>query len=112
MTFHTITPSCLKARSFECFQKLIYAVTLEYPMDIQIMKLIKNIKFDSYRWFDEWLYINDKESRPADFQPKIITPAFVRQAILSGLENGWDIQKKSGLFRLKYTNGNFEVINL
>jgi hypothetical protein len=62
-----------------------------------------------FGWFDELLYVNDKENRPVDFEPKALTPAFVRQAVLFALSQGWDIQKKIGVLQLKYNNGRFEI---
>lgn len=65
-----------------------------------------------FGWYDVWLYVNDKENRPPDFQPETITPAFVRQAILFALNHGWEIQIGAGLMNLKYREGVFEVEKL
>jgi hypothetical protein len=62
-----------------------------------------------FGWYDEWLYVNDKENRPPDFEPQTVTPSFVRQAILYALDHKWGIKKKTGLMQLKYNDGRFEV---
>jgi hypothetical protein len=65
-----------------------------------------------FGWYDVWLYVNDKENRPPDFQPETITPAFVRRAILFALNSKWDIQIKTGLMKLNYREEVFEVNRL
>jgi hypothetical protein len=37
--------------------------------------------------------MNDKKNRPPDFEPKIVTPEFVRLEIKFALENKWDTKK-------------------
>jgi hypothetical protein len=62
-----------------------------------------------FGWFDEFLYISDRENRPPDFEPKIVTPEFVKQAIKFALNNDWHIEPKTGMFELSYRDGRFNV---
>ena len=59
-----------------------------------------------FGWYDVWLYVNDKENRPSDFEPKTVTPKFVSESISFALKNGWkdgkiEIEFKSGLYSKK-----------
>lgn len=62
-----------------------------------------------FGYYDEWLYVNDAEQRPADFEPKSITPAFVKECVQNAISLGWDTEKENGTFKLNYSNGVFEV---
>lgn len=44
-----------------------------------------------FGWFDSWLYVNDKSGIPSKYDPKIVTPSFVRKAIEFALVHDWDI---------------------
>lgn len=59
-------------------------------------------------YFDVWLYVNDKENRPEDFEPKIITPIFVKESIKNALKLGWKIDDKNKITKIKYKEGVFE----
>ena len=63
-----------------------------------------------FGWFDEWLYLNDKVNKPEEFEPKIITPNFVKKAITNAKKLNWDTKEKNILIMLKYRNGIFEVL--
>ncbi|WP_417887961.1 hypothetical protein [Zunongwangia sp.] len=52
-----------------------------------------------FGWYDVWLYINDKENRPPDFEPKSVTPKFVSESITYALTQGWDDRKMEIEFR-------------
>lgn len=57
-----------------------------------------------FGWYDVWLYVNDEENRPPDFEPRTVTPKFVSESISFALNNGWEegkveIEFKSGLYR-------------
>ena len=59
-----------------------------------------------FGWFDSWLYVNDKKNRPADFEPKIVTPHFVRESITYALNQGWsdgkmEVEFRSGEYKKK-----------
>ncbi|MDG1334235.1 MAG: hypothetical protein P8P74_18015 [Crocinitomicaceae bacterium] len=58
-----------------------------------------------FGWFDVWLYVNSKEQSPAEFEPKAVTPKFVRESIVFASLNGWD----SGKMELKFRNGKYEI---
>lgn len=58
-------------------------------------------------YYDIWLYINDKD-KPPDFEPKIVTPVFIKKCIISAIELGWDINKLNEEFKIKYRNNKFE----
>jgi len=70
----------------------------------------KNNKlFIDYGWFDEWLYVNDKENKPPDYKPQVVTPNFVRQSIEFALENGWNIENKTGILEIEYKADNYKL---
>lgn len=50
-------------------------------------------------WFDEWLYVNDKESKPPEFEIKKVTPKFVAKCIRYALSNQWSEGKMDIVFR-------------
>ena len=56
-------------------------------------------------WYDIWLYVNDKENRPPDFEPKIVTPKFVSESISYALNQGWE----EGKALLEFRNGNYTM---
>lgn len=58
-----------------------------------------------FGWYDVLLYPNNSTDKPEDFQPKVVTPAFVHQSILFAIENGWDTSKDSGIFALRFKDG-------
>ncbi|MGV0919041.1 hypothetical protein ACTS94_01430 [Empedobacter falsenii] len=60
-----------------------------------------------FGYYDSWLFVNDKENEPADYEPKVITPAFIRKCIEEAINMGWNPDLKSGLFKLKYHNKTF-----
>lgn len=62
-----------------------------------------------FGYFDSWLYVNDV-NKPEDFEPKIITPNFVKKSIKNAIELGWNIETKNKLKKLKYRNGKFDVV--
>lgn len=61
----------------------------------------KNLLTVDFGWFDVWLYVNDPENRPADFEPKKVTPKFIHDSIVFALDNGW----MKGKFELEFKNG-------
>nr|WP_294939413.1 hypothetical protein [uncultured Flavobacterium sp.] len=63
----------------------------------------------AFGYFDPWLYSNDKENTPADFEPKIITPGFIKSAIQNAIQLGWDNNVQRGNLKLNYANGTFTV---
>lgn len=58
-----------------------------------------------FGWHDVWLYVNDKENQLPDFEPKSVTPKFVRESIFFALSKGW----KEGKMGIEFTNGNYQV---
>ena len=54
-----------------------------------------------FGWYDVWLYVNDKENRPPDFEPKIVTPQFVSESISFALAENWKEYK----MEIEFTNG-------
>jgi len=62
----------------------------------------------NFGYFDLWLYANDKESIPEDFDPKVITSNFIRAAITNAIKLGWNTEHTNQLKKLKYRNGIFE----
>ncbi|CAM1342138.1 hypothetical protein [Tenacibaculum amylolyticum] len=57
-------------------------------------------------WYDRWLYIDDKENKPPDFEPKSITPQFVSESIYFALTKGW----KEGKMEIVFTNNEYKKI--
>lgn len=60
-----------------------------------------------FGWYDIWLYGND-EKRPPDFEPKIVTPNFVEQAIRFAVKNGWN-RKRSTVTQIFYRSRAFTM---
>lgn len=56
-----------------------------------------------FGWFDVWLYVNDKENRPPDFEPKSVTPKFVSESISFAIAEGW----REGKMELRFRNGQY-----
>lgn len=54
-------------------------------------------------WYDAWLFIQDKSNKPPDFEPKTITPQFLRDAIVFAVKNGWENRKLA----IEYREGAF-----
>ena len=48
-----------------------------------------------FGWLDAWLSINDKLTSLPDYDPKIVTPAFVETIIKFTLAHNWDIAEKT-----------------
>lgn len=61
----------------------------------------------NFGYYDSWLYVNDKENEPADYEPQVIKPAFIRKCIEEAIKLGWNTDLKSGLFKVKYRNKTF-----
>lgn len=57
-----------------------------------------------FGWYDVWLYANDKENSPPDFEPKSVTPQFVSESITYALIQGWDDQK----MEIEFRNGHYK----
>lgn len=55
-----------------------------------------------FGWYDGWLYLNDRANTPPDYEPKVVTPEFVRKAIEFALAQGWDVEAKPGITNLIY----------
>ena len=63
-----------------------------------------------FGYFDSWLYANDNANAPENYEPKIITPSFVKKSIESAIMLGWNLETKNKLKKLKYRNGKFGVV--
>ena len=57
-----------------------------------------------FGWYDVWLYANDRENRPPDFEPKSVTPKFVSESITYALNKGWD----DGKMEIEFRNGDYK----
>lgn len=66
----------------------------------------KNLLIVDFGWFDVWLYVNDPENRPADFEPRQVTPKFISDSIVFALENGWS----KGKMELQFRNGIYKQV--
>ncbi|KQB39799.1 hypothetical protein [Flavobacterium aquidurense] len=61
-----------------------------------------------FGYFDYWEFVNHPEERPADFEPKIVTPGFIKIIIQNAIQLGWNVNNKNNTTRLKYRNNEFE----
>lgn len=57
-----------------------------------------------FGWYDVWLYVNDNENRPPDFELKSVTPKFVSESITYALTQGWD----NGKMEIEFRNGDYK----
>lgn len=64
-----------------------------------------------FGYYDSWLYMNDKENEPEDYNPKVITPVFIRKCIENAIKLGWNTELKHGIYKLKYRNNKFLIDN-
>lgn len=72
-------------------------------------KINKNNKLIvDFGWYDMWLFTNDKENEPLEYEPKKVTPAFVRKSIIEAIKLGWDSSDLKGVFNLKFKDGKFD----
>lgn len=62
-----------------------------------------------FGWFDPFLYLNDKIATPSDYDPRIVTPAFVRKVIEFALSHNWDKEGKIEVTKIRYRNNQFDV---
>ena len=59
----------------------------------------------NFGWYDGWIHVND-EKRPPDFEPRVVTPKFVEQAIRFAVKNGWN-RKRSVETKIFYRDRAF-----
>ncbi|MEH0152578.1 hypothetical protein V6R21_00450 [Limibacter armeniacum] len=57
-----------------------------------------------FGWYDVWLFVNDKENKSPDFEPKSVTPKFVSESITYALTQGWD----NGKMEIEFKNGDYK----
>lgn len=60
-------------------------------------------------WYDDWLFINDNENKPPNYQPKTVTPNFVKESIEFALKNGWNTENKTGKLEIEYKVGKYNI---
>lgn len=58
-----------------------------------------------FGYFDVWLYVNDRENRPPDYEPRVVTPQFVETTIRHAKSIGWH----EGTLNLMYRKGEFSI---
>jgi len=78
------------------FNEKVFVICEKYKNGILIV---------DFGWYDVWLYINDKENRLPDFEPKSVTPKFVSESIFFALSKGW----KDGKMGIEFRNGSYQV---
>ena len=61
-----------------------------------------------FGYYDFWLYANDRENEPEAYEPKTVTPAFVKLCIETAIALGWNPNAKQGLFKMKYRDQKFK----
>jgi hypothetical protein len=63
-----------------------------------------------FGWYDSWLYLNDKLSIPPEYDPKVVTPSFVRKAVEFALVHKWDITANTGVTKVIYKDNHFNIV--
>jgi len=79
------------------FNKQIYVFKEEAENSLLIV---------DFGYYDLWLHVND-EQKPPDFEPKIVTPKFVRESILFALNHGWT----NGTCELVFQDNRYEQVS-
>ena len=70
----------------------------------------QNNKLDiDFGWYDEWLFMNDKENEPENYEPKIVTPNFIEKSIKNAIKLGWNVEDKNIHLKIKYRNKIFTI---
>ena len=62
-------------------------------------------------WYDEWLYMNDRENRPEPFESQVVTPKFAQSMIAWALDNGWDVNAQNKCFVIRHHKGINSIIS-
>jgi hypothetical protein len=62
-----------------------------------------------FGWFDSWLYLNVKHNAPPDYDPEVVTPAFIRKVIAFALAHKWGTEEKTGITKVRYRDGQFDM---
>ncbi|MCB9222748.1 MAG: hypothetical protein H6582_01120 [Crocinitomicaceae bacterium] len=62
-----------------------------------------------FGWYDIWLYVNDQENEPPPYEPKRVTPEFVKKCIVFALSKEWKPDQSSSVFNVFYQNGQFST---
>jgi hypothetical protein len=60
-----------------------------------------------FGWFDSWLYVNDQSSIPPEYDPKVVTPSFVRKVIEFALRHNRDVTAHTGVIKVIYRDNQF-----
>jgi len=89
----------------------IYKWRFNEVVQICPVELYNNKLSVDFGYYDSWLYVNDKENEPKDYEPKIVTPAFVKLCIETAISLGWDPNAMQGNFKLKFRNQQFNKID-
>jgi hypothetical protein len=63
-----------------------------------------------FGWFDSWLYVNDQSNIPPEYDPKVVTPSFVRKVIEFALRHNWDITENAGVTKLTYRDKQLNIV--
>ncbi len=61
-------------------------------------------------WVDPFLHMNEKLTSTLDYDPGIISPAFIRKAIEFALIHNWDITEKTRLTKVIYRDNQFDIV--
>lgn len=66
----------------------------------------KHLLIVDFGWFDKWLFVNSKNNKPPEFEPKSVTPEFIKKSILFAINKGWEkgkmeIEYRKGIFNIK-----------
>ena len=61
-------------------------------------------------WYDAWLYVDSRTVKPPAYEPKIVTPAFIRTVIEFALANSWDIANRTLTTKINYRDNKFAIV--
>ena len=87
-----------------------YNWKFEKKIDIRPKTNKNNKLIVDFGWYDVWLFVNDKENEPLEYEPKKVTPAFVRKSIIEAIKLGWNSDGLKGEFNLRYKDGKFDKL--
>ena len=70
-------------------------------------KHLQRLEID-FGWYDVWLHIKDRDTKEV-FEPRIVTPHFVEQAIRFGCQYGWTPEIAAPSFGIVYREQKFAL---
>lgn len=62
-----------------------------------------------FGWYDIWLYVNDQKNEPEPYEPKVVTPDFVKRCIVFALSKDWNPDQNATPFDIYYKKEEFTI---